>query len=153
MKTNTGVFVVFKTKRELKCQFSGNIVCLFSLLRFFDVIIDDPFFDVVKRLRLMDWDFSLNPKLEPFVGHTNPIFNPEDPPQPDFGTWGAQRKFGPWQLNSTWIWQAGKKLSAVVALLRLAKLASCRPLQLYINKESIIKFWHNSRNWICLVLF
>ena len=46
MKTNTGVFVVFKTKRELKCQFSGNIVCLFSLLRFFDElfdgIIDDP---------------------------------------------------------------------------------------------------------------
>ena len=23
MKTNTGGFVVFKTKRELKCQFSG----------------------------------------------------------------------------------------------------------------------------------
>ena len=23
MKTNTGVLVVFKTKRELKCQFSG----------------------------------------------------------------------------------------------------------------------------------
>ena len=23
MKTNTGVFVVFKAKRELKCQFSG----------------------------------------------------------------------------------------------------------------------------------
>ena len=23
MKTNTAVFVVFKTKRELKCQFSG----------------------------------------------------------------------------------------------------------------------------------
>ena len=47
MKTNTGVFVVFKTKRELKCQISGNIVCLFSLLRFFDeyfdVINDDPF--------------------------------------------------------------------------------------------------------------
>ena len=47
MKTNTGVFVVFTTKRELKCQFSENIVCLFSLLRFFDelfdVIIDDPF--------------------------------------------------------------------------------------------------------------
>ena len=46
-KANTGVFVVFKTKRELKCQFSENIVCLFSLLRFFDklfdVIIDDPF--------------------------------------------------------------------------------------------------------------
>ena len=47
MKTNTGVFAVFKTKRELKCQFSENIVCLFSLLRFFDerfdAIIDDPF--------------------------------------------------------------------------------------------------------------
>ena len=28
MKTNTGVFVVFKTKRELKCQFSGNKECL-----------------------------------------------------------------------------------------------------------------------------
>ena len=25
MKTNTAVFVVFKTKRELKCQFSGNM--------------------------------------------------------------------------------------------------------------------------------
>jgi hypothetical protein len=50
MKTNTGVFVVFKTKRELKCQFSGNIVCLLSLI--FDVTIDNPFFDVVKRLRL-----------------------------------------------------------------------------------------------------
>ena len=48
MKTNTGVFVVFKTKSELKCQSSGNIrVCLFLLLRFFDelfdVINDDPF--------------------------------------------------------------------------------------------------------------
>ena len=48
LKTNTGVFVVFKTKWELKCQFSGNIrVCLFSLQRFFDelfdVIIDDAF--------------------------------------------------------------------------------------------------------------
>ena len=47
MKTNNAVFVVFKTKRELKCQFNGNIVCLFSLLRFFeelfDMIIDDPF--------------------------------------------------------------------------------------------------------------
>ena len=31
MKTNTGAFVVFKTKRELKCQFSGNIVCLFLI--------------------------------------------------------------------------------------------------------------------------
>ena len=28
MKTNTGVFVVFKTKRELKCQFSVNIECV-----------------------------------------------------------------------------------------------------------------------------
>ena len=28
MKTNTGVFVVFKKKRELKCQFSGNIECV-----------------------------------------------------------------------------------------------------------------------------
>ena len=28
MKTNTGAFVVFKTKRELKCQFSGNIECV-----------------------------------------------------------------------------------------------------------------------------
>ena len=47
MKPNTGVFVVFKAKCELKCQFSGNIVCLFSLLRFFDelfdIINDDPF--------------------------------------------------------------------------------------------------------------
>ena len=47
MKTNTGVFVVFKIKHKLKCQFSGHIVCLFSLLRFFDelfdIINDDPF--------------------------------------------------------------------------------------------------------------
>ena len=28
MKTNTGVFVVFKTKRELKRQFSENIGCV-----------------------------------------------------------------------------------------------------------------------------
>ena len=45
MKTNTGVFVVFKTKHDLKCLFSGNIEGL--LLRFFDelfdVIFDDPF--------------------------------------------------------------------------------------------------------------
>ena len=44
MKTNNGVFVVFKTKHELKCQFSGNTS---PLLRFideiFDIIIDDPF--------------------------------------------------------------------------------------------------------------
>ena len=42
MKTNTGIFVVFTTKRELKCQLSGrNRVCLFSLLQFFEVINDD----------------------------------------------------------------------------------------------------------------
>ena len=44
MKTNKDVFVVFKTKHELKCQFSGNTS---SLLIFFDelfnVIFDDPF--------------------------------------------------------------------------------------------------------------
>ena len=44
MKTNTGVFVFFKIKSELKCQFSGNTS---PLLRFFyelfDVIFDDPF--------------------------------------------------------------------------------------------------------------
>ena len=28
LKTDTGVFVVFKTKHELKCQFSGNIECV-----------------------------------------------------------------------------------------------------------------------------
>ena len=28
MKTNTGIFVVFKTKQELKWQFSGNIECV-----------------------------------------------------------------------------------------------------------------------------
>ena len=28
MKTNTGVFVVFKKKCELKSQFSGNIECV-----------------------------------------------------------------------------------------------------------------------------
>ena len=28
MTTNAGVFVVFKTKHELKCQFSGNIECV-----------------------------------------------------------------------------------------------------------------------------
>ena len=43
MKTNTGVFVVFKTKRELKCQnelflkyhFSGTPAFMFSLLKLF----------------------------------------------------------------------------------------------------------------------
>ena len=47
MKTINGVFVVFKTKHELKCQFSGNTS---PLLRFFDelfdVIFDDPFLTV-----------------------------------------------------------------------------------------------------------
>ena len=47
MKTNTGVFDVFKTKHELKHR-----VCLFSLLRFydelFDVISDDPFLTLQK---------------------------------------------------------------------------------------------------------
>ena len=44
MKTNNCVFVVFKTKHELKRQFSGNTS---PLLRFFDklldIIFDDPF--------------------------------------------------------------------------------------------------------------
>ena len=48
IKTNTGVFVVFKTKRELKCQnelffeyrFSGKTQSvLFSLLRLFDKLL------------------------------------------------------------------------------------------------------------------
>ena len=44
MKANNGVFVVFKTKHELKRQFSGNnspILRFFDKL--FDVIFDDPF--------------------------------------------------------------------------------------------------------------
>ena len=41
MKTNDGVFIVFKTKNELKCQFSGNITEIFCEL--FDIIFDDPF--------------------------------------------------------------------------------------------------------------
>ena len=48
MKTNTGIFVVFKAKRELKCQFSGITK---ELLRFFDelfdVINDNPFLTFV----------------------------------------------------------------------------------------------------------
>ena len=44
MKTNNGVFVVFKAKHELECRFSGNTS---PLLRFFDklfdIILDDPF--------------------------------------------------------------------------------------------------------------
>ena len=67
MKTNTGGFVVFKTKHELKCQFSGNTS---PLLRFFDklfdVIFDNPFFDVVKILRFCishDAAFQFQPKM------------------------------------------------------------------------------------------
>ena len=30
-------------------------------------------------------DLSLIPKLDSFFGHTNPICDPEAPPQPDFG--------------------------------------------------------------------
>ena len=44
MKANNGVFVVFKTKHELKCRFSGNnspILRFFDKL--FDVIFNDPF--------------------------------------------------------------------------------------------------------------
>ena len=37
MKTNNSVFVVFKTKHELKCQFSGNTS---PLLRYFDELFD-----------------------------------------------------------------------------------------------------------------
>ena len=37
IETNSGVFVVFKTKCELECQFSGNIS---PILRFFDVLFD-----------------------------------------------------------------------------------------------------------------
>ena len=44
MKTNNGVFVVFKTKHELKCQFSGNTSPLRRFFdELFDVIFDDPF--------------------------------------------------------------------------------------------------------------
>ena len=37
MKANNSVFVVFQTKHDLKCQFSGNTS---PLLRFFDVVSD-----------------------------------------------------------------------------------------------------------------
>ena len=33
-------------------------------------------------------DFSLNPKLDPFWSQPNPIFDPEGPLQPDFGSRG-----------------------------------------------------------------
>ena len=52
VKANASIFVVFKTKRELKCQnelflsyhFSENTECLcfHYVLRFFDIINDDP---------------------------------------------------------------------------------------------------------------
>ena len=42
MKTNNVVFVVFKTKHELECQFSGNTS---PLLRFFDELFDKLFDD------------------------------------------------------------------------------------------------------------
>ena len=43
-KTNNDVFVVFKTKHELKCQFSGNTSPLLIFFdKLFDVIIDDLF--------------------------------------------------------------------------------------------------------------
>ena len=49
MKRSNGVFVVFKTKHELKCQFSGNTS---PLLRFFEelfgVINDDLFLTLLK---------------------------------------------------------------------------------------------------------
>jgi hypothetical protein len=47
IKTNNGVFVVFKTKYELKCQFSGNTS---PLLRFFDELIGVRFDDLFLTL-------------------------------------------------------------------------------------------------------
>ena len=44
---NTGVYVVVKTKRDLKCQkqtiFLETPVFLFLLLRVLDVIVDNPY--------------------------------------------------------------------------------------------------------------
>ena len=34
-------------------------------------------------------DLSLNQKLDPLFGHTNPILDPEDPPKANFEPWGA----------------------------------------------------------------
>ena len=55
MKTNTSVFVVFKTYRELKCQFSENIesVSLFTEILWRTVWRNKwpSVFDVVKKLR------------------------------------------------------------------------------------------------------
>ena len=49
MKTNNGVFVVFKTKYESKCQFSGNTSPLQRFFdKFFDVIFDNPFLTLQK---------------------------------------------------------------------------------------------------------
>ena len=52
MKTNSGVLVVFKAKRELKCQNELETKCLFSLLRFSDkfsdIIIDDLYLTLQK---------------------------------------------------------------------------------------------------------
>ena len=42
LRQKVGVFVVFKTKHELKCQFSGNTS---PLLRFFDELFDQLFDD------------------------------------------------------------------------------------------------------------
>ena len=56
MKTNTSVFVVFKTYRELKCQFSENIesVSLFTEILWRTVWRNKwpSVFDVVKKLRI-----------------------------------------------------------------------------------------------------
>ena len=39
----------------------------------------------VGSIRVYFVDLSLNPKLDPFFGHTNPIFDPEGPAQSNFG--------------------------------------------------------------------
>ena len=51
MKTNTGVFVVFKTKCELKCQnyLKAQSFCFYLLIFFYE--FSDVIIDVVKRLR------------------------------------------------------------------------------------------------------
>ena len=41
-----------KTKCGLKCQFSGNIVCLLSLLRFFDELFDGS--DATNELEILN---------------------------------------------------------------------------------------------------
>ena len=47
MKTNNGDFDVFKTKHELKCQFSGNTS---PLLRFFDKVFDVIFDNLFSKM-------------------------------------------------------------------------------------------------------